>query len=373
MREVHPQFKSDPFWRVIDKDSQKALIAEMIDKGKSANTNVLIGEMLQAQIDPEGGLNYFAFPERQSDKPIIREMIDTAQGQMALLEKVRIDVAFGLADIPLLYGPVYQRIAPAGGFPGGLYQIDEYTLQSNVVFLQKFEGGEVEFGALAKGSPSMGAIQTYAAGFQWTEDMIEFDRTWSIELNNQAFGRAYNALLNHLHLGLIIGYNYTSDNETTPDYSGTTTAENTHLTFQEAYTATVTGHDSATPRRTGSVLLASEADRFQIEEALLTPVYDANGRPLPNVPINTIIYYDGEQIDVGPDEYVYPGVTPGTCYLIFPQRKMKELVHHDLRIDIGPPDISRLVEGQQVGRARRSVYANVGESIEKITLPVVGS
>jgi hypothetical protein len=70
----------------------------------------------------------------------------------------------------------------------------------NVVFLQKFEGGEVEFGTLSKGVPSLGAIQTYAAGFEWTEDMIEFDRTWSIELQNQAFGRAYNALLNHLHL-----------------------------------------------------------------------------------------------------------------------------------------------------------------------------
>jgi hypothetical protein len=75
-------------------------------------------------------------------------MIDTSQGQMALLEKVRIDVAFGLADIPLLYGPIYDRIAPAGGFPGGAVQIDEYTLRANVVFLQKFEGGEVEFGTL---------------------------------------------------------------------------------------------------------------------------------------------------------------------------------------------------------------------------------
>jgi len=48
---------------------------------------------------------------------------------------------------------------------------------------------------------------------------------------------------------------------------------------------------------------------------------------------------------------------------------MKEFVHHDLRIDIGPPDISRLVEGQQVGRARRGLYADINDSVEEITLP----
>lgn len=307
------------------------------------------------------------FPEqrRNPDRPIIREMIDTAQGQMALLEKVRIDVAFGMADIPLLYGPLYERIAPAGGFPGGVFQLDEYTLSANVVFLQKFEGGEVQFGTLAKGVPSTGSIQTYAAGFEWTEDMVEFDRTWNIELQNQAFGRAYNALLNHLHLGAIIGGTYSGGNATAADTTGADLNTKTHLTFQNAYTATVV----ASPRRTGTVLLASEADRFQIETALLSPVNDNQGNPLPNVPIDTIIYYDGESITRGSDVYTYPGVTAKTAYLVFPRRRLKELVHHDLRIDIGPPDISRLVEGQQVGRARRSVYADLNNSVQKITLP----
>jgi hypothetical protein len=47
---------------------------------------------------------------------------------------------------------------------------------------------------------------------------------------------------------------------------------------------------------------------------------------------------------------------------------MKELVHHDLRIDIGPADISRLVEGQQVARTRRSVFADIVGSVQKIAL-----
>jgi hypothetical protein len=367
-RGVHPAWKDEPYWRIHDSDTARAELHRAIDNGIRRSKDVLIGEMLADCIQKDGGLDYFAFPgQRKSDKPIIREMIDTAQGQMALLEKVRIDVAFGLADIPLLYGPVFQRISPPGGFPGGVYQIDEYTLQANVVFLQKFEGGEVQFGTLEKASPALGAIQTYAAGFEWTEDMIEFDRTYSIELNNQAFGRAYNALLNHLHLGLILGGTYTGSNATAADATGSTTQEKTHITFQNAYKASVTGTSNV--RRTGTVLLASEQNRFQIEEALLTPVRDAQGNPLANVPIQTIIYYDGETINRGSDVFTYPGVTAGTCFLIFPQRRLKELVHHDLRIDVGPPDLSRLVEGQQVGRARRGVFADLTNSVQKITLP----
>jgi hypothetical protein len=365
---VHPNFTYDQYWKVINPESHKQLLGEMIDKGKrSGSKALLVNEMLSDQINEKGGLNYFPFQAPKGDKPIVREMLDTAQGQMALLEKVRIDVAFGLADIPLLYGPLYQRISPAGGFPGGMYQIDEYTLTANVIFLQKFEGGEVQFGTLAKGSPSVGTIKTYAAGFEWTEDMIEFDRTWSIEENNRAFGRAYNALLNHLHLSPIIGGTYTGGNATAANATGTTLSEKVNLTLQAAYSATVV--PSSGPRRTGTVLLASETDRFKIEQALLTPVNDAQGNPLPNVPINTIIYYDGESITVGSDVYSYPGVTQGTAFLIFPQRKLKELVHHDLRIDIGAPDISRLVEGQQVGRSRRDIFANLQESVQKITLP----
>lgn len=352
-------FVTEPYWEVVTPKTQREKLRSLINKGVARSEDVIINEMLADAIDPEGGLRYVGF----QDDVDISEMITTAQGSMDLLEKVRIDVAFGLAEIPLLYGPLFERIN--GPFPGGAFQIDENTLQADVIFVEKFEGGEVQFGTLRKGAPSVGLIKTYAAGFEWTEDMIEFDQTYSIELNNRAFGRAYNALLNHLHLSPIIGYTFAGDNLTAADVTGTTLQEKTHLTFQSAYTSTVTD----TPQRRGTVLLASEANRFQIEDALLTPVRDAQGNPFPNVPIDTIIYYDGETLVRGTDSVTYPGVTAGTCYLCFPQRKLKELVHHDLRIDIGPPDISRLIEGQQVGRARRNIYANLPESVQKITLP----
>jgi hypothetical protein len=348
----------EPYWRTLDKDSQAALWRESINAGENRR-ELILSEMLLDNMLEDGGLRDIRF----DDSVDVSEMITTSQGAMDLLEKVRVDVAFGLAEIPLLYGPLYDRVN--GPFPGGVFQIDENTLQADVVFLEKFEGGEVQFGTLRRGAPALGSIQTYAAGFEWTEDMVEFDRTWSIELHNRAFGRAYNALLNHLHLSPIIGFNYQAANQTAAITSGDSAAEDTHLTFQDAYKTAVT----ATPQRRGTVLLASEADRFQIEEALLTPVRDAVGNPLPTIPINTIIYYDGETLVRGTDSFVYPGVTAGTCYLIFPKQKMKEMLHHDLRIDIGPADISRLVEGQQVGRARRGMYLDIENSVEEISLP----
>lgn len=349
----------EPYWRTLDKTVQQSAWREAVNEG-SIRQELLINEMIQDALAEGGGLRNISFDESVD----ISEMITTSQGSMDLLEKVRIDVAFGLAEIPLLYGPIYERVN--GPFLGGVFQIDENTLQADVIFLEKFEGGEVQFGTLRKGVPALGSIQTYAAGFEWTEDMVEYDRTWSIELQNRAFGRAYNALLNHLHLSVIIGFSYAGGNSTPADATaGLTPQELTHLTFQAAYTATV----QAKPQRRGTVLLASEADRFQIEDALLTPVRDVQGNPLPTIPIDTIIYYDGETLVRGTDSTVYPGVTAGTCYLIAPRQRFKEMLHHDLRIDIGPADISRLVEGQQVGRARRGMYADIANSVQKITLP----
>lgn len=293
----------------------------------------------------------------------VREMITTSQGSMALLEKVRVDVEFGLAEVPLVYGPIYETIP--GPFPGGVVQLNENTLEARVVFLQHFEGGEVIFGSLAKGAPSSVPIATYAAGFEWTEDMLEFDKTWDITLNNRAFGRAYNYLLNHLHISPILSFSYSAPNQTPADATGSTLQQKTLLTFQGAYTESVL----ATKQRTPTVVLANEANRFQIEDALLTPVRDSQGNPLARVPVDTIIYYNGATVNNGVKNYVYPGVTAGKAYFIFPKQRFKELVHHDLRIDIGPPDISRLVEGQQVARTRRGLYADIANSVEEITLP----
>lgn len=298
-------------------------------------------------------------------KPV-GEMITTSQGAMDLLEKVRIDIDTGLADVPLLYGPLYDRVN--GPFAGGSVQVGgDVLFDANVVFLQKFEGGEIVFGTLAKaGAPSFVPINTYAAGFEWTEDMLEFDRSYEIGMNARAFGRAYNYLLNHMHLSPIIAGTYAGGNTTAADATaGETIQSHTLRTFQAAYRVGAL----AVPQRTPTWILANEADRFQIEDALLTPVLDANGNQLRSVPVEGIIYYNGATLTNGVSSYTYSGVTAGTCFFISPRMRLKELVHHDLRVDVGPADISRLVEGQQVARARRGLYLDLANSVQKITLP----
>lgn len=294
----------------------------------------------------------------------IGEMLTTSDGLMNLVEKVRVDVAFGQAEVPLLYEPIYRRIP--GPFPGRTVDIGENTLQANVVFFEKLEGGEVQFGTMVKGVPATARLRTWAAGFEWTEDMEEWDSTWSFELVNQAFGRAYNYFLNHAHLSPITTYSYVAANQTPADATaGVTTAEKTLRTFQAAYKEGVI----TTPQRTWSVILASESNRFQIEEALLQPIRDSLGNQLPRVPVDTIIYYDGATVQMNTETYLYAGVTAGKAYCIFPKQKMLEFVHHDLRIDADRPDISRLIEAQVVGRTRRGIFAGIDESVEEVTLP----
>lgn len=302
-------------------------------------------------------------PEVELLKPV-SEMITTSQGAMDLLEKVRIDIDVGLADVPLLYQPLYERID--GPFPGGSVQIGgDVLFDANVVFLQKLEGEEVVFGTLARaGAPSFVPISTYAAGFEWTEDMMEYDQSYQIGMNARAFGRAYNYLLNHLHLSPIIAATYTGSNATAATTGNGSLVANTLVQFQNAYKTAAL----AVPQRVPTVILANEADRFQIEDALLTPVLDAQGNVMRGVPVDTIIYYNGATVTNGVTSYTYPGVTAGTCYFIAPRMRMKELVHHDLRVDVGPADISRLIEGQQVGRARRGLYTDLNNSVQKITL-----
>jgi hypothetical protein len=306
-------------------------------------------------------------------KKPVGEMISTADGLMDLVEKVRVDVAFGQAEVPTLYESIYRRIP--GPFPGRSVDIGENTIQANVVFFEKLEGGEVQFGTLQKGVPATARLRTWAAGFEWTEDMEEWDSTWSFELVNQAFGRAYNYFLNHAHLSAIFLYDhdangspsYPASNMTGADATaGASLAERTLRTFQNAYKHAI----NDVPQRTWTILLASELDRFQIEEGLLQPVRDAQGNSLPRVPVDTIIYYDGATVEMGTEQYVYPGVPQGKVYAIYPKRTMLEFVHHDLRIDADRPDLSRLIDTQIVGRTRRGIYASLEESVEEITLPV---
>jgi hypothetical protein len=289
-------------------------------------------------------------------KPI-GEMLTTPAGLDSIVQKTVIDLELGREAVPLLYGPIYRRIED----PNFTEYVDitPFTY-AQVVFLEHMELEEVKFGSRKVGPKDTVPIITYAAGLQWTEDMIEYDKTWQITEANRAMGEAYNALLNHIHLYPILSYNYPDKNKTAADTTGATLLERLRNTIKA-------GLIHGAPRRP-TVLLAHSSRRWDIEECLQR--MQIGGTVYPAISqIDTLIFYDGWSTVVGEKTYEYPGVDPNKAYLIDPQKYFRELVKHDLRIDASGADLTRLIENAIVARARRGVVASPANAVEELTLP----
>jgi len=295
-------------------------------------------------------------------KPI-GEMITSDQGAEELVSKVVLDVELGREEVPLLYKSLYRTISDRS-----LPKIIDATFaqRGTVVFTEHMEGEEIKFGALDAKSGPTARLTTYAAGFEYTEDMEEYNEAFNLEMLNRAFGEAYNALLNHIHFSPILDFTYKAANKTaaqTPYNSGSyVLARNTQATLRQAL------QDARQAGRPGSILLASSANQIQIEDAFQSYVEGAT-QYNPVSGIDEVIFYDGWDTQVGKKEYSYPGVANKKAYLIRPKRGLVEFEKHGLLIDAALSDLSRLVESQIVARTRRGVYAAIEDNVQEITLP----
>lgn len=290
------------------------------------------------------------------------ELITTDPGMEELMEKVVLDVELGREEVPTVYEPIYDRIEDAN-FPRTLDA--NWVLEGRVVFLERLEGGEVVLGTVAAEEGPIARIVQYAAGFEYTEEMIEYDHTFEMETLNRSFGEAYNALLNHIHLSPIITFNYQSDNQTANQGDS-----DDPYVLQVKKTIRQGINDCVMANRPASILLASKAKQGDIEDSLERMLID--GTEYPSVGgIDDIIYYDGWQTKVGKKTYTYDGVDENTAYLIRGQRGLKELIKRDLLIDAQPGPITRLIEEQVVGRAYRGVFAAVEENVQELDLTEV--
>lgn len=299
-------------------------------------------------------------------KPI-GEMITTPAGLDSIVQKSVIDLELGRESVPLLYGPIYRRVEDAN-----FTQFVDVApfIAVSVVFLEHLELEEVKFGSRKIGAKDTVPIITYAAGLQWTEDMVLYDKTWQMAEANRSFGEAYNALLNHIHLYPIINFVYAAKNKTAADAAGATLMEKLRNTIKNGlvHASQDKNTDTKSPRRP-NILLAHSSRRWDIEECLQR--MQVGGTIYPAISqIDTIIYYDGWSTVVGEKTYTYTGVDPNKAYLVEGQKYFRELVKHDLRIDASGADISRLVEDAIVGRARRGVIASPANAVEELTLPV---
>lgn len=294
------------------------------------------------------------------------ELITTPAGLYDLVQKTVIDLELGREAVPLLYGPIYRRIEDANFSQS----VDVWPfIGAQVVFLEHMELEEVKFGTRKIGAKDTVPIITYTAGFEYTEDMVVYDKTWERAELDRSFGEAYNALLNHIHLNPILGYTYAAKNKTAADATGTTYREKLRNTIKNAliHASQDKNTDSGAPRRP-NILLAHSSKQWDIEEVLQRLVIGGTEYPAISA-INTLVFYDGWSTVVGEKTYEYTGCASGKAYLVEGQKYYRELVKHDLKVDATGADLSRLVEQQIVGRARRGVIASPVNSVEEITLP----
>lgn len=299
----------------------------------------------------------------------IGEMMTSETSRKELVQKVVLDVELGREDVPTLYGPVYETVVDAN-FPKEFEA--KWAQSGTVVFFEHLEGEEVKFGSLQAEEGPIARIKGYTAGFEYTKEMQIFNQTFNFEMLNKAFGEAHNAILNHLHLSPIIGFNYKVNNKTAAVYVKSDgekgTANDSHFILSMRETLRQALKDTRTAKRPGTVLLANSADKEDIEDALssftiqATP-YSATGG------ITDIIYYDGWETTVSKKNYSYGGVPQGKAFLVRPKRGFKELVKQGLQINAHTADASRLIEAQIIGDFWRGVFAAVEENVQEITLP----
>lgn len=295
------------------------------------------------------------------------EMITTPAGLENIVQKSVIDLELGRENVPLLYSPIYRRVEDANFTQ--FVDVAPFT-GAYVVFLEHLELEEVKFGTKKIGTKDTVPIITHAAGLQWTEDMVLYDKTWEMAEASRSFGEAHNALLNNIHLSPIISFAYAAKNKTAADATGATMLEKIRNTIKNGFihSSVDKNTDTKSPRRP-NILLAHSSRRWDIEESLQR--MQIGGTVYPAISqIDTLIFYDGWSTVVGEKTYDYTGVATNKAYLIEGKKYFRELVKHDLRIDASGADITRLVEDAMVGRSRRGVIASPANAVEELTLPV---
>jgi len=270
-----------------------------------------------------------------------------------LLRKVVLDVELGRETQPPLYTAIYENLTDPN-FPRILDA--KWALSGRVTFVEHVEGQEVRFGTVEAVQGPTAHIATWAAGFEYTKEIQDFNESFRVELLNREIGESYNALLNHMHLNPFIGFAYPVGNQTA--WQAPPAGQPMWVGIQQTIVA---GQKAATrAQRPGSILLAHPAMQTEIELAIRGG-HQINGTQyLPLGGIQTVIYYLGEE------RYGYPGVAENRAYLIRPKRGFKELVKQDLRVEAQTGDLTRLVQDQIIAYAHRGIYAAIGENVQEL-------
>lgn len=291
----------------------------------------------------------------------IKEMISSDDGAQEFVDQVTFDLYDGAEEVDLVYKRFYNTVTDAN-LPEIVPLRDADKIQ--IVFLQHVEGGEVQFGAMGPGDRKTIEILTWAAGLQFTEEFVLFNKTWEVSENSRALGRAHNLLRNHLGLGPI----------TTGTYTTTAGGLQAQKAAQDSGTAQRVAYDTSVQKSlknglivlpAGSKILVNSFDYETVLEAIASDVFAQNsslkGSLSRRITADDVEVYDGTEVTVGRRTYRYAGVPAGTAFIVAAKSSnFREFVKHELLVDSDDADLSRLVLSQTVARARLGIFAGIG-------------
>lgn len=372
-------------------------MARLITKDFMLNQQrTLTGELRTEYALPSGEVKHWGIPRHEDGslkrlrmtKPV-GEFLGSSNMVEELMQVVTVDIESGREEVPLLYKDIYRTFENPN-FPRILDS--DFSMWADVVFLSHLEGQEVRFGTTrAEQGPTV-PLLTYTAGFEWDEDVEVYDEGWRVELANEAIGKSYNALLNHLHLSPIQDFNYAGVGNTTAYITSASgnRLESIRETLRKALddcAQKVDAFGRKHPIRP-TIALTSLGTAYEVNDALsligdvsaigagvnsndlfLGRQSDTAG-PNPSVnAISTIIAYEGETAQMGNLVWNYEAPAANKVYLIQPKRNLFEYIKHDLRVDTErPSDLSRLIIAQMVARARRGLLAAPESAVWEVNL-----
>lgn len=301
----------------------------------------------------------------------LAEMISSDDGSQELLDQVTFDLFDGAEEVELVYKQFYNTIVDSN-LPELVPLRGADELQ--VVFLQHVEGGEIQFGALAAGTPKSVQILTWATGFQFTEEFVLYNKTWEVSENARAVGRAHNTIRNHLGLGPIVSGSYTTTGGGLAVQKATQKAGTAQLVAYSTDAKTSLKNGLKVLPRANKVLVNSY-DYETVLEAIASDVFDENSRLQGSLArrlrAEDVVVYDGAEITVGKRTFTYAGVAAGFAYLVVAKSSdFRELVKHELLVDSDDKDLSRLVLDQTVARARVGIYAAIGSETGAVKVDI---
>lgn len=320
-------------------------------------------------------------------KPI-GEFLGTGNMMEELAQYVTVDIETGRQEVPLLYKGIYNTQTNAN-FPR--FIDSGFSIYADVVFLQHLEGQEVRFGTTRGEMGPTVPILTYSAGFEWDEDVEVYDEGWKVSIANEAIGKAYNALLNHLHFSPLINHSYVGGNTTAlQTHASGDRLENIRLTMRKAL-GDAANHEDGQGRKHAirpTIALCNLATAYEVNDALnmigdTSSIGDQGADPNlflgrrsdtagPNPSVNsisTVIAYEGESMQMGNLIWNYGTLANNKVLLIQPKRNLFEFIKHDLRVDTNrPKDGSRLIAAEMIARARRGLLAVPDSSVWEVNL-----